>query len=301
MFGKLGKKSKKISKAKANEKPSSSIGVLSSQKPQRSKKYSKFWKISLVFAVVIAVALTAFILLSDNKTKVAKKSAPVKARLEVTLHASMRDDQNIDDKTRDDIAAAAGSLITASDETTLAQAARILQGKFLADSVHVIQTGPSRVSVLLKPRTAIMRVKADQTRLFSQHGQVYGIAKEEHASLPMLSGLFDTTENIPMRDNHVLSMSDEQQTIAGEALQLLEQVQQNKLEQSFDEIRFVKFRGFALRSSADDLEVTIGRAPFDRKISSLDRIMGSLKKRGSQAQRIELDYDGKAFIKEKRL
>ncbi len=300
MFGRSGKKSKRTSK-NSREKHPSHGGVLSTQKPQRQRRKIKNWKIGACIGLLVLIIVGIMYVTRPSIPQKIAANYKNKLPVEIIIHPDMRDDEHLSDATRNDIAQAGGKLITDMQEETLARAARALQSKFLADSVHLVRVAPNRISLLLKPRTPIMRVKGESIRLLSQLGHVYGTARDDHASLPLLSGLIDTNNVARMRDNNTLLLSAEQEVIAKEALELLALLSQTTLRDSFDEIRFVKFRGITLRSSHDDLEVTIGRSPFDRKVDGLNRILAGLKKKGSQAQRIELDYDGKAFIKEKRL
>jgi hypothetical protein len=50
----------------------------------------------------------------------------------------------------------------------------------------------------------------------------------------------------------------------------------------------------------DDTEIVIGLQPFAYKLKKLQNILDGLRRDGIVASRIELDYEGKAFIKERK-
>ena len=66
-------------------------------------------------------------------------------------------------------------------------------------------------------------------------------------------------------------------------------------------IEFKRFRGFFVVLQTSETEVALGRSPFSGKLVRLHEILKRLEKTSSTAARIELDYQGKAFIKEKKL
>ncbi len=298
MFGKSGKKSKRVSKT-APSKAVNPIGVLTAQKPIRSRK-KNLWKYGLAAALVVTLVGT-ILLTKDRRAKPLTKTSR-RSDIEISLHPSTRDNDAISQTTKSEIIASAG--LTLSDLTPLAleRVARALQARFLAEDVRVVRVAKNRVYIMLTPRQSAMRIKADEMRLLSGGGQIYGSAKDSDSALPLLSGIFDGhKETLSMRDNQTLQITEEQRTLVQEALTILTYTKERQLADTFDEVHYIKHRGFTLRASKDGLEVAIGRAPFDRKMTSLDNILAGLRKRGSQAQRIELDYDGKAFVKEKRL
>ena len=82
-----------------------------------------------------------------------------------------------------------------------------------------------------------------------------------------------------------------------DVLELIEALKADATE--YSHINFIKHRGFSITLKGDSTEVFLGNAPYNVKITRMHSIILDLRKKGSQAQRIELDYDGKAFIKEK--
>ena len=51
----------------------------------------------------------------------------------------------------------------------------------------------------------------------------------------------------------------------------------------------------------NEAEVALGRPPFAEKLVKLGELINKLSKKGDVASRIELDYQGKAFIKLKKM
>ena len=63
-----------------------------------------------------------------------------------------------------------------------------------------------------------------------------------------------------------------------------------------------RFRGFFVILEAQETRFQVpGRAPFAGKLDKLQGILSKLDAKGEVAQRVELDYQGKAFIKLKKM
>jgi hypothetical protein len=83
-----------------------------------------------------------------------------------------------------------------------------------------------------------------------------------------------------------------------DALDVWRLVEENNI--PVKQLNFQKFRGYAL-TLQDDTEIVIGLKPFAYKLKKLNDILTGLARDGIVASRIELDYEGKAFIKERKL
>ncbi len=167
--------------------------------------------------------------------------------------------------------------------------------------VRFVKTDHRTVYVSLFFREPRFRISADQIRLLSTEGDVYGqptTAREK--SLPLISGVFmDNDIPIRLHDDGSIALSDQQKFALQDVLHLAKLAEENKIK--YDEMNYVAFRGVSLIDHQTGVEVSLGKPPFEKKISRLEKILLKLKQKGTMAERIELDYDGKAFIKEKSL
>ena len=166
---------------------------------------------------------------------------------------------------------ASRSLKTGSP-TELSQLAKQVEGLGMVDAVRVIR--PLADTVILSAemrRPALLVVVGSKTRFMALDGTVFG----------------DAVVTTAEERKHLLDALDVWQR-SGEAGVDVKQVS------------FQKFRGYSIALS-DDTEITIGLKPFDYKLKKLRGILDGLKRDGVVAARIELDYEGKAFIKERKL
>jgi hypothetical protein len=110
--------------------------------------------------------------------------------------------------------------------------------------------------------------------------------------------VFDQRPNPQLdQSQRVITTSDERRHLE-DALEIWGLVRSGEVE--IKSISFQKFRGYAL-ILADDTEIVIGLQPFAYKLKKLQNILDGLRRDGIAASRIELDYEGKAFIKERKL
>lgn len=182
----------------------------------------------------------------------------------------------------------------------LDEVAKRLQNTLPAKSVGLVDAGGERVLVAVTYRVPLIRVEADLMRLLSTDGEIYGEARTEpEKMLPLITGLFEPRETLTWNDEGALSLDTSRRQSVKDALELIDALKKSRI--VFDEIRHVPSRGLTLVNQSEKFEVFLGRAPYDKKISRLEKILVKLRVKGTTAARIELDYEGKAFIKEKAL
>jgi hypothetical protein len=153
-------------------------------------------------------------------------------------------------------------------------------------------------------RPALLALVGTKTRFLTLDGTVYGDANDNSGNSTgarpnvVVTGVFD------QRPGAVIDSSQRVVANAEEHRHLIEAIEiwQRAVEAGIDvaAINFQRFRGFSI-IIADQTEIVIGIRPFDYKLKKLRGILDGLKRDGIVASRIELDYEGKAFIKEKKI
>lgn len=188
-----------------------------------------------------------------------------------------------------------------NESGSLDAASAKLQKDFEIKQVRFVQTDNHTVYVSLSFREPRFRISADQIRLLSTEGHVYGHpTTSQERSLPLISGIFmDNDIPIRLHEDGSLALSNQQKIALQDVLHLANLAAQNNVK--YDEMNYVAYRGVTLLDRQTGIEVSLGKPPFEKKISRLEKILLKLKQKGTMAERIELDYDGKAFIKEKSL
>jgi cell division septal protein FtsQ len=188
-----------------------------------------------------------------------------------------------------DRAALSDRLITAANGgRDLKELAHIAASVAPLARVNIMRTSPGRLLVAFEKRTPALRAGPGGNLLVDNDGFAYGSCcvlpgQEEEAALPLLEG--------------VSVAQGATDSVVGEAIDLKGKLSSEGLEPAA--LRYHAHRGYMVIMKPDMLEVAMGRAPFADKISRLSEVLGRIERH--RVSRIELDYHGKAFIKERKI
>ena len=174
------------------------------------------------------------------------------------------------------------------------------------ENIHVIRPQIKTIVIHANERRPFLLVRVgEKTRFLTRDGTVYGEFRDtENAPTPVkllsvVNGVFDEHQGNRLFDHSLrLITSPEEKSILLQAISLSTIVANNNL--SISGVSYQKFRGYSIKLK-DETDVVLGLYPFEHKLEKLKSIQLRLSARGVAASRIELDYDGKAFIKEKKL
>ncbi len=182
---------------------------------------------------------------------------------------------------------------------TLKGLAEKTQKQFSFERVHFLQVGPEHVIISVALRSPIMLIDATPPRYVSESGAVYGFAdRANHPKLPYLVGIFEVSpKGLAMKRDGTVRLSHEEFGNITTAIEVLDEARRSG--HTVAQIKFEKFRGYELTLEPDGLEVFLGFKNYRKKFARLKKLTLNLQKSGSQAARIELDYNDKAFVKRK--
>ncbi len=166
-------------------------------------------------------------------------------------------------------------------------------------SIQLIQTAPDHLAIATETFTPKLVAELDRLRFVTDDGIVFGSISEKDApALPVLKGLY---RNAPFtkseNDTYVLSAAN--QKIVDEALLAIHDAARYNIQ--YRTLNYDEFRGLSADMLEPNYRITLGFQPFDGKYQKLAKIIESLKDRGLSSASIELDYKGKAFVKETTL
>jgi hypothetical protein len=162
--------------------------------------------------------------------------------------------------------------------------------------IDLIQTAPNRVAIATHPFIASLVVELDRLRFVTEDGIVFGqLTPEEAATLPVLRGL-DRKAPLIRTANGTFVPSAGQQRPIEEALLAIKEGKDYNI--TYRTLTYDDFRGLSGELVEPSYRITLGFRPFESKYLKLDKILTSLKQRGLTSATIELDYKGKAFVKE---
>lgn len=272
--------------------------VLSRQKPKKARGKRSDWQRRLrVGLIALAVILVA----AAGTWFLTRQPATPRDSFQWKVTLKMDGDQPLPTSAAEEILAVVRKNLGQGTNADLRRAARLAQKTDSYATVNLVRTGDETVVVQVKPREALLCIEADKLRLVGVDGAVYGAAiSPEVCPGPVLKGVFsEGRSKYTMREDVTLATDEEEQAIIREALDLVRLAAAQKL--TITSIDHRRYRGFTIALKDRDLEVAIGRAPFTGKLHKLDEILGKLAEKGEQAMRVELDYQGKAFIKLKKM
>lgn len=176
-----------------------------------------------------------------------------------------------------------------------------IQKQFYFARTSIIKTAPNKLKIYIEERIPALSISADKKRFVATTGDVYGeYHNKKTEKLPHLVGVFEKKRKPYVFSNaNALITTEQEQARIQEALTIV------KLSKKFlllpKQLKFIEYRGFSLTLEKQKTEVLLGRKPFEYKFVKLVEIQKQTKKNKQHAWKIELDYEGKAFIKTSKI
>ena len=210
------------------------------------------------------------------------------------------------DDLRKEVFKRVSSTVRVASPAALQSARSSVESMGRLQNISVVRPKYDTLVISATIRTPVLLVAVgSKNMLLSADGTVYGdatsdeFASQASALTSTLYGIFDKRASPIQYDKsqRVITTQDEGALLRA-ACDLFSQL----VKQSFavKSISYVDYRGFSAVVD-DDTEIVLGSIPFHDKIDKLSSIYSKLKAQGTTAARIELDYDGKAFVKEKKM
>jgi hypothetical protein len=276
--------------------------VLFSQKPKRNRKKSKPLSLNIILTIIIVPLAVWALFFAYNAVDLAmlENDEASRAPISWSLDLKLEGDEALNENLAEDILELANSIIGSGSTDEIEDAASAIQKEAAFAHVSLIKTGLSSATVFLSRRMPIMCINADKLRLLTSEGSVYGNPAEDRCPGPTLYGIFnDRRQGFVTNDDMTLQLSSAEKSAVTDAGRLLSSL---KLSSIIPEtITHQRFRGFRVKIHKGGPEVSLGQYPFSARIERLEKILSKLKRKRQVAERIELDYQGKAFIKLKKL
>ena len=186
--------------------------------------------------------------------------------------------------------------ISSVNAATLSQLTERLHQSLGLRSITLIRTGPQSLAIGSVAFSPALVVELDRRRFVTDDGIIFGDASAgEEFSIPSLRGLEHHSELIKSK-NGTFSTSNSNQRIIADTLLAIQEG--SKYNIKYRKLIYDDFRGISGELEGSNYRVTLGFSPFANKYMKLEKIIISLKERGLSSATIELDYKGKAFVKE---
>lgn len=186
----------------------------------------------------------------------------------------------------------------------LSFAAQHLMKSGVFEFVSIRRIDLETLLVKVRPRTPFAFVDiGDEVSFITRSGEVFKSTSQIKMPEPdykfVVTGIFSHRDRrLEWTDRQSLNLSSEESRAILEYLDLIKAIDDAKLD--IKSIHHLRFRGFVVKLSETETDVTLGYGSFEKKLVKLKQILGSLNRRSINAERIELDFEGKAFIKERK-
>jgi hypothetical protein len=175
----------------------------------------------------------------------------------------------------------------------LTSLARKMQHTFPISSLHVFKSSPDLLEIQIKKRSPFLVIKGPlRDYILSVDGELYTGLIDSTTQLPYLSGLLDNRAPLSANEDNVIDVTPEDSEVLKDAIQLVLVARSSSF--PITNLIYKKFRGFFI--STTDIEVAIGNKPFEIKMERLQQLLKNLESKGVIAKKIEIDYEGKAFV-----
>lgn len=190
------------------------------------------------------------------------------------------------------------------DEKELKKIAKDLHALGFLESVLARRLEPHTLELIIKSYQPIYLVKADKLRYLSSEGVVFGDPRKNYFKIEpeptYIVDLFDRKSGSwNFYNNSSLILEQKERVLVDQVLNLRGVLRDNNI--IAEKIIVDRYRGFSLILKDTNTEVILGSKDFASRVVRLATVTRNLEKKGIQAERIELDYEGKAFIKERKI
>lgn len=271
--------------------------VLTRQRLKKNRNKNGFFRANLPYFFLLSTSLlilvgTYFYLSGANTRSISEKSRNWK----LTLKAD--DSGLLDAREEQAIIQAVKDSVSHGEKADLLKAVAKIKSDESFAKIHLIRTGLDQLTLYYSKRIPIMCYQAESLYYISAEAEIYGdLENLDNCPGPVVSGILEDRKKQPR--GGVLKLSTEEEKAVVLAVKLLKILRFHQHQPSA--LTYDKYRGFFINLKDLETDIALGNPPYDAKLEKLREVLEKIKVKGEVAQRIELDFQGKAFIKMKKL
>lgn len=272
--------------------------VLAKQRPKKGRKKGGFLRnhsrlLATLFTGLLILSGTIFYVLRPDVKVIAGKSRD----WQLTVRA---EDKSLLSKVEEKaIVEAVKANVGDGSRQELLKAVSSIKVMEAFAKVHLVRTSDESLTLFYSKRVPVMCYTAgNELLLVSDQAELYGqLAAGQPCPGPILAGVVE--EKRPKTNKFgVVPLSSEEHKQIEHALTLLSAL--TKYGHRPTNLTYEKYRGFYVNLDGLETDIALGNPPFETKLEKLGEVLEKIKGKGEVAQRIELDFQGKAFIKLKK-
>ena len=269
-------------RVKKNSKAKAKASVLSKQKPKKKGKPKKALIIKLIAALTL-VSIAGFL----NKETSSLQSDLIHIQyIDETSRLLPQEKKALTKKIK--------HFIRHNHTTTLRDLAARISLYHKTNLIQIVRPEKNTLLLKIQKRAPFMTIELKNRHYLSNRGHIYSKINKAHKNLVNLKGI--ESSKVSIIPGGLYQLEEKTHKIIKEAIDLKMALDAQNI--AIKDITFDKYRGLRV-TTKKDLVVVFGRAPFGPRIKRLRKTLTRLKAKDVEASYIELDYVGKAFIKEK--
>ena len=172
----------------------------------------------------------------------------------------------------------------------LKQICQQLESSPWIEKAQVKRTFPDQLYISISERKPAALINLDNLHLVDRNGEIFKeVEHQEGQGLPIVTGI-DWKSLMDHKKKYTVLIT--------EALSLLSLFEQKGFRKAFiSEININPTLGMTVYTTNNTLQIVMGFPPFLKKCNRLYVIMDDLNKKNLTAQKIDLNYQHKAFVK----
>ena len=172
----------------------------------------------------------------------------------------------------------------------LKQICQQLESSPWIEKAQVKRTFPDQLYISISERKPVALINLDQLHLLDCNGEIFKkVEQQEGQGLPIVTGI--DWENL-------MDYKKKYNALINEALSLLSLFEEKGFRKSYiSEIHINPTLGLTVYTTNHTLQIVMGFAPFQKKCNRLYVIMDDLNNKSLTAQKIDLNYQHKAFVR----
>jgi len=271
------------------------VSVLKQQKPKRRYLFKSVIKSIFFLGAVGSFCLTAFIYRLDVEKfwqNFFSLSIDSSWHVEIYDENKQKVSKELENRVYELIQLAHRGNVPLS----LSKLAKFIQNRIYQSSVHLFLSGQHQLILTVTSYKPYLRILADIPRYVTKNGQIYGndSMKDDRSTL---IGIFPSGYIWKFHEDQSLRLESREHKLVLEAISLFQFLRKENLD--IEKIFFRKFQGFSFNIRSYDTVILVGRRPFNQKLKNLANMLKKFNHQLTDIARIDLDYQGKIFIKKR--
>ena len=177
----------------------------------------------------------------------------------------------------------------------LVNTAQTIKVKLSLKQIHILKTASDSLTVSTEKLVPILSINLNKNAPFyiTEDATIY--QSKTSYDLPEVKDITFASKEI--EEDGYLFLTEDEYLLISNVVKLYKELQSRNID--IDNIKYIKHRGLAFNIKDSKIDVIVGTNLFNEKLKKLENILKN-KKNANTTTLVELDYNNKALITEKR-